>query len=165
MPVPPPSSDGTAVLAPDQPTRLETEPSSAGIPIPSRRRWSGDRLFVALTASFGALVLLIPGAMFLALGKTALPAFERFGWRFVVSSIWDPVNGQFGALPFIWGTVVSSLLAVLLAVPVSLGVAIYLAELAPRWLRRPLTTLVELLAAPSPASSTASGRWPFWSPS
>ena len=143
-----PANDGSAALDADKHTGLEEGPMSApGAFLPSRRRWSGDRIFVGLTGLFGALVLLIPTAMFVALGQTARPALSKFGLGFVTSSVWDPVNGQFGALPFIYGTVASSLLAVLLAVPVSLGVAIYLAEFCPVWLRRTLTTLVELLAA------------------
>ena len=142
-----PSHDGSAVLEPEKTSALDEAPSSTAVPLPPRRRWSGDGVFVGLTSGFAALVLLIPLAMFLALGKTAEPALSRFGLGFVTSSLWDPVQGKFGALPVLYGTVVSSLLAVLLAVPVSLGVAIYLAEFAPRWMRRPLTTLVELLAA------------------
>jgi phosphate transport system permease protein len=72
---------------------------------------------------------------------------EKFGWKFLVTSTWDPVLDEYGALPFIVGTLVSSLLALLLAVPLGLGVAIFLAELAPPWLERPLSFLVELLAA------------------
>ncbi len=77
----------------------------------------------------------------------AMPAIQKFGWRFLVTSKWDPVRDIFGALPFIYGTVVSSLLALLIAVPVSLGIAVYLAELAPQWIRQPLSFLIELLAA------------------
>src|SRR5205814_8326794 len=71
----------------------------------------------------------------------------KFGWRFLTSSEWDPVNENYGALPFIFGTVVSSLLALLMAVPLSIATAVYLTELAPSWLRQPLTIFIELLAA------------------
>ena len=75
------------------------------------------------------------------------PSLAKFGWHFLVSSTWDPVREEFGALPLIFGTVVSSLLGLLIALPLSLGVAMFLSELAPRWLERPLSFLVELLAA------------------
>lgn len=74
-------------------------------------------------------------------------ARQKFGFAFLTSSDWDPVQEKYGAIPFIFGTVVSSLLALLMAVPLSVGAAIYLTELAPRWLRQPLTSLIEMLAA------------------
>ncbi len=74
-------------------------------------------------------------------------ALRKFGWHFLASSDWDPVNEQFGALPFIFGTVVSSTIAMLIAVPLSIATAVYLTELAPHWLRQPLTLFIELLAA------------------
>jgi len=75
------------------------------------------------------------------------PSLAKFGWRFLVSSTWDPVREEYGALPLIFGTVVSSFLGLLIALPLSLGIAMFLSELAPRWLERPLSFLVELLAA------------------
>jgi phosphate transport system permease protein len=72
---------------------------------------------------------------------------RKFGLSFWRTSTWDPVAGQFGALPFIWGTLYSSVLAMLLATPIALGIAIFLAELSPRWMRQPLVFLTELLAA------------------
>ncbi len=80
----------------------------------------------------------------------------RFGWRFLVSSDWDPVNERFGALPFIFGTLVSSTIALLLAVPLSIATAIFLTEIAPRWLRNTLIVLIELLAA---VPSVILGLW------
>lgn len=74
------------------------------------------------------------------------PSIEKFGWRFLTSSTWDPVQEIFGALPIIYGTVVSSLLALIITLPLSIGVAIFLAETAPPWLEKPLSFLVELLA-------------------
>src|SRR5262249_21841009 len=79
-----------------------------------------------------------------------------FGWRFLVTSTWDPVAGTFGALPFVYGTLVSSLLALAIAVPLSLGAAIYLAELAPFWIRPPIAFLIEMLAA---VPSVVYGLW------
>lgn len=77
----------------------------------------------------------------------ARPALHQFGWHFLVSSDWDPVNDVYGALPFIFGTLVSSLIALVIAVPISVATAVYLTELAPLWLRQPLVMFIELLAA------------------
>jgi phosphate transport system permease protein len=83
-------------------------------------------------------------------------ALRTFGFRFLVTSHWDPVAGEFGALPFIYGTLVSSVLALLIAVPLSLGAAIFLAELAPAWIRPPISFLIEMLAA---VPSVVYGLW------
>jgi phosphate transport system permease protein len=116
----------------------------------------GDRLFQAAlwlcAASIPALLL----AIVLELGVTAWPAITRLGWRFLVSTAWDPVADAYGALPMIVGTVVSSLLALVIAVPLALGVAIFLTEFAPRWMREPIARLVELLAA---IPSVVYGLW------
>ncbi len=90
------------------------------------------------------------------LAQGAKPAMEKFGWHFLTSSEWDPVNDIYGALPFIFGTVISSLLALLIAVPISIATAVYLTELAPLWLRQPLTMFIELLAA---VPSVILGLW------
>jgi phosphate transport system permease protein len=74
-------------------------------------------------------------------------SIHKFGWSFLWTSVWDPVKGDFGALPYIYGTVVSSVVALIIALPLSIGVAMFLAELAPRWLEGPMSFLVELLAA------------------
>jgi phosphate transport system permease protein len=74
-------------------------------------------------------------------------SIAQFGWRFLATSVWDPVRDEYGALPLIFGTVLSSFLALVIALPLGLGVAVFLSELAPRWLERPLSFLVELLAA------------------
>ncbi len=105
-----------------------------------------------LALSVAALTILLAYSM----GSHALPAIQKFGWRFLFTSTWDPVKEVFGALPFIYGTIVSSALALLIAVPVSLGIAIYLAELAPVWMREPLSFLIELLAA---IPSVVYGLW------
>jgi phosphate transport system permease protein len=91
---------------------------------------------VALLVWIAALVL-----------RRAAPAIAHFGLGFLSASVWDPVTGRFGAADFIWGTVVSSTLALLIAAPVSIAIALYLTELAPRAVRRPVAILVELLAA------------------
>ena len=86
----------------------------------------------------------------------AWPSLRTFGWRFLVTSRWDPVAEVFGAVPFIYGTLMSSLLALLIAVPLSLGAAIYLSEVAPLGIRAPIAFLIELLAA---VPSVVYGLW------
>ena len=81
------------------------------------------------------------------LSRGSHPAMQKFGWRFLISSDWDPVNDDYGALPFIFGTLVSSAIALFIAVPISIATAVYLTELAPLWLRQPLIMFIELLAA------------------
>ena len=117
---------------------------------------SGDRLFRLFMAAMAAAVPLIMGAILAAMLVVGWPAIQRFGLAFFATSTWDPVAQQFGVMPFIYGTLVSSALALLIAVPLGLGVAIFLAELAPRWLRAPVGFLVELLAA---IPSVVFGLW------
>jgi phosphate transport system permease protein len=105
-----------------------------------------------MALSVFALIVLIG----LELARGSHLALVKFGWRFLTTSKWDPVNDQFGALPFIFGTVVSALIALVIAVPLSIATAIYLTELAPRWLRQPLTLFIELLAA---VPSVILGLW------
>ncbi|HEX5036872.1 MAG TPA: phosphate ABC transporter permease subunit PstC [bacterium] len=107
----------------------------------------GDRIFEGSTRFFAILLILIVGAISFLLFKESLPAMRKFGWQFPFSSVWDPVAEDFGAWPFIYGTVVSSVLALLIAVPLSFGVAIFLSELAPPYLRTPVAFITELLAA------------------
>jgi len=103
--------------------------------------------FRALTGAFGLLVVVIVVAIGFELTRQSMLAIEKFGLNFWRTEIWDPVAGQFGALPFIWGTLYSSILAIALATPVALGIAIFIAELCPARLRQPLVFLTELLAA------------------
>jgi phosphate transport system permease protein len=116
----------------------------------------GDPLFRALLKGSAWLVILLAIGLVIALAWESSGAVRAFGLRFIVTSTWDPVAGDFGALPFIYGTLVSSLLALLLAVPLSLGAAIYLAELAPAWVRPPVAFLIEMLAA---VPSVVYGLW------
>ena len=102
------------------------------------RRGLGDRLYRALILASVWVVLILAVGLAAALSWESWPAIRAFGLRFLVTSHWDPVAGEFGALPFIYGTLVSSLLALLIAVPLSLGAAIFLAELAPAWIRPPV---------------------------
>jgi phosphate transport system permease protein len=115
-----------------------------------------DRVFLVVTALFAAAIVVGLGAMAAEMAVASLPTLRAFGLGFAVGAVWDPVHGVFGALPFIYGTVVSSLLALAIAVPVSLGVAVYLSELAPEWQRGPLGFLIELLAA---VPSIVYGLW------
>jgi phosphate transport system permease protein len=117
---------------------------------------SGDRYFRWLLIAMAAAVPLIMGAILAVLFSAGWLAMQRFGLAFFVTSTWDPVAREFGALPFIYGTLVSSALALLIAVPLGLGVAIFLSELAPGWLRVPVGFLVELLAA---IPSVVFGLW------
>ena len=120
------------------------------------RRGLGDRLYRALILASVWVVLILAVGLAAALSWESWPAIRAFGLRFLVTSHWDPVAGEFGALPFIYGTLVSSLLALLIAVPLSLGAAIFLAELAPAWIRPPVAFLIEMLAA---VPSVVYGLW------
>jgi len=111
------------------------------------RRSSDDRLFRLVTGAFPALVLLIVVAIGFELYRQSILSIEKFGFSFWKGRVWDPVSGEFGALPFIWGTLYSSLLALILSTPIALGIAIFISELSPGRLRQPLTYLTELLAA------------------
>ena len=116
----------------------------------------GDRLFRWGTAAFAALTLILLAAMAVEMARASASSIRQFGLGFVTHSVWDPVRNVFGALPFIFGTVVSSLIALVIAVPVSLGVAIFLAELAPPSVRAIMGFIVELLAA---VPSVVYGLW------
>ncbi len=115
-----------------------------------------DRTYRTLLTGFAlalpALILVILGVLFVS----ALPAMRRFGPSFLWTSTWDPVAEVYGAAPMIFGTLASSLLALLIAVPLALGVAIFLTEFSPKWLRQPVAFLVELLAA---IPSVVYGLW------
>ncbi|HEY7654066.1 MAG TPA: phosphate ABC transporter permease subunit PstC [Methylomirabilota bacterium] len=124
--------------------------------ISTRRAALGDRLYALLVRGSVWLVLFLAGGLVAALLWESWEAIRTFGFAFLVTSHWDPVAGQFGALPFIYGTLLSSLLALLIAVPLSLGAAIFLAELAPAWVRPPIAFLIEMLAA---VPSVVYGLW------
>ena len=134
---------------------------SAGMPGRAARRGSGmgDRIFSIVCHVAGAFVLLLLGGIILGLFLGGLPAFRAFGVPFLWSTEWDPVQQAFGAGVSIYGTVVTAVLAIALAVPVAFGVVVYLTELAPAWLRRPVGTAVELLAA---VPSIIYGMWGFF---
>jgi phosphate transport system permease protein len=106
-----------------------------------------ERVFRGATFAAAVLVLVLLGGVALSLLKGALPAFSHFGFAFLTKEVWNPVTDKFGALAPIYGTLVTSSIAMLLAIPISLGIAIFLSELAPSWMRRPVGVAIELLAA------------------
>jgi phosphate transport system permease protein len=106
----------------------------------------GDAIFRLLTRSAAILVLVILGGVIVALISGALPALREFGFDFIVTQSWNPVTEKFGALAPIYGTLVTSSIAMLIAVPFGLLIAMFLTELCPKWLRRPIGIAIELLA-------------------
>jgi phosphate transport system permease protein len=133
---------------------MQTTTSSAGQTLGGAR--FGDRLFKAMLTVAALAVPVLLGFLVWELYAGSREAIHEFGLGFLTSSEWDPVEGQFGALPLIFGTVVSSALALLIAVPLSLGVAIFLTEFAPMRIRGPVAFLIELLAA---IPSVVYGLW------
>ena len=107
----------------------------------------GDLVFRSLTFLFALFVLLILGGVIVALIEGALPAFRTFGLSFIATEVWNPVTEKFGALAPIYGTLVTSAIAMLVGIPVAFGVALFITEICPLWLKRPLATMIELLAA------------------
>jgi len=135
-------------------------PAVSAAPATRRRGGAGgDAVFEWMCRLAGVLVLILLGAIIVELFIGALPAFRQFGLAFVWTELWDPVADQYGALVPIYGTVVTAVLAILFAVPVAFGIAFFLTELAPEWLRRPVGTAVELLAA---VPSIIYGMWGFF---
>jgi len=112
-----------------------------------RRLANGDAVAHLVTLIFAAAVILITACLFYILWRDSALPRAAFGWNFLFTQTWDPVFGKFGALPFVYGTLVTSFLGLLIAVPLGLGAAIFLAELAPARLSDPLTFVIELLAA------------------
>ena len=122
-------------------------------------RSDGDRLFRTLVTAASGLILLLLGAIILVLLWGALPAFRHFGPAFLWSAVWNPVTDHYGALTAIFGTIVTSVLALAMAVPLAFGIAFFLTESAPAWGRGPGGTAVELLAA---VPSIIFGMWGFF---
>jgi phosphate transport system permease protein len=121
--------------------------SAANIRAAAVRRFAfTDSLFHILTRLSAALVLVILGGVAVSLVAGAWPALSTFGWSFLVTESWNPVTEKFGALAPIYGTLVTSLIAIVVAVPIGIGIAMFLTELCPRSLRRPIGIAVELLA-------------------
>jgi len=115
-----------------------------------------DRLFAFAAKAAAVLTLTMLAGILLSLLLGAWPAIHQFGWHFFTSTVWDPVQNNYGGLVMIYGTLTTSILALLIAVPVSFGIAVFLTELAPNWLKRPLGTAIELLAA---IPSIVYGMW------
>lgn len=122
----------------------------------SQTNTSGDILFKTVLQAAAAIILLIVGAMISMMIWRSLPTIQTYGLGFLTGNNWDQARNQFGALPFIYGTVISSLIALVIAVPISLGVAIFLTEQAPRSVAKPVAFMVELLAA---IPSVVFGLW------
>jgi len=118
-------------------------------------RW-GDRLFAAAALLAALLTLALLAGIIVSLLIGAAPAIQQYGLSFLVRAEWDPVQNRYGGLVMIYGTLMSSLIALLIAVPVSFGIALFLTELSPAWLKRPLGVAVELLAA---VPSIVYGMW------
>jgi phosphate transport system permease protein len=125
--------------------------SSAALPAHTKsssgRLFGGDEVARAVTLVFAVLILAVTLLLVYQLWTTSAPSREKFGFRFLSSQLWNPVTDQFGALPFIYGTCITAFLALLISVPLGVGAAIYLSELAPPKVSNSLTFLVELLAA------------------
>ena len=142
------SDQGIALTMLDLDT-LQTTEARAGRPAPPAVRQSpwADPLFRWLTRFFAFLVFSLLAAILVSLVIGSMPAIRAFGPGFIFTPTWDPVKEQFGALIPIYGTLVTSAIAMIIAIPVSVGIATFLTELSPPMLRRPLATAIELLAA------------------
>ena len=119
----------------------------------------GDAIFSFFATAAGVLVLVLLGAIIVSLFIGGLPSFLKFGARFLFSVDWDPVQNVYGAAVPVYGTIITAVLALILAVPLAFGIAFYLTELAPVWFRRPVGTAIELLAA---VPSIIYGMWGFF---
>ncbi len=126
---------------------LDTPASQLGT---ARTTWlsdaAADRLFYWVVAGSAFFVLIALGAAALSMAWGGRLAFQTFGWRFFYGTEWDPVTRQFAAFVPIYGTIITSLISMIIAVPISLGIAVFLTEVAPRWMRGPVGTAIELLA-------------------
>jgi phosphate transport system permease protein len=131
--------------------------------IPQRTRIGtvgpADQIFRGVVTGFSGLVIATLAALVILLVLDSMPAIRRFGFGFVTGSTWDPVREQFGAWPYLYGTLFSSFLGLLIATPIAVGAALFLVEYAPPWLRNPVSFLVELLAA---IPSIIYGLWGFF---
>lgn len=123
---------------------------------PMRATQRGDKVFQALITAFALCIPLLLVIIALSILLAAWPALSSSGWSFVTGSHWDVGRGQFGAAPAIYGTIVSSMIALILATPLALGVSIFLSEIAPKWMRQPVAFVVDLLAA---IPSVVYGLW------
>ncbi len=156
----------SALPRPDMPARQPVEVTKVSSLPPTgkqaapflrgRSGETGDQLFKFAIVLCGLAVLAMLGLIVYELVLRSGPSWHAFGFKFFAGHDWDPVNEQFGAMPFVYGTLVSSLLALLIAVPLSIGVAVFTTEMCPAVLRGPLSFFVELLAA---IPSVVYGLW------
>ncbi len=121
-----------------------------------KRKWIGDWIFRNLTRLFALFTFLVLAGISFSLVYASWPSLQKFGFSFLWTSEWNPPMERFGAMIPIYGTIVTSIIALIIAVPVSFGIALFLTELSPKWLRRPLGTAIELLAA---IPSIVYGMW------
>ncbi|MCI4351954.1 MAG: phosphate ABC transporter permease subunit PstC [Thermoplasmata archaeon] len=149
-------SVGPSAAGPDPPDAPPSEPANPFRLIFRHRVRILDFLFRNSTLFFAVGILAILGTFVLVLVEGSKEPILRYGLNFVAGSTWSPNQAIFGALPFIFGTVMTSALALVFAVPLSLGIAIFLSELAPKWIAEPLGYIVELLAA---VPSVVFGLW------
>ncbi len=126
-------------------TTAVVEPASETSSILSRNRLM-DALLRSLTRAAAIIVLVMLGGVIISLVDGALPAIKTFGFSFITTESWNPVTEKFGAAAPIYGTLVTAFIAMLIGVPISIGIAIFITELCPRWLKRPISTAIELLA-------------------
>jgi phosphate transport system permease protein len=136
----------------DSREREMTPPPAA----PRRLAPLGDLLFAWAARGAAFITLALLAGILASLVVGAWPAIQKYGLGFLTSNVWDPVTGEFGGLVMIYGTLATSLIALVIAVPVSFGIALFLTELSPAWLKRPLGTAIELLAA---VPSIVYGMW------
>ena len=120
---------------------------------------AGDRVFAGLATGSGVLVLVLLGAIIVTLFVGGLKAFRAFGFGFLTDADWDPVQDIYGAAVPIYGTLATAVLALLVSVPLAFGIAFFLTEMAPQWMRKPIGTAIELLAA---IPSIIFGMWGFF---
>ena len=135
---------------------VTARPDDAGLVARIEGSAIGDTVYRWLITAFALCVPILLVFIAIEIGVAAWPALQRFGLGFLTSSTWDPPHAIFGAAPAIYGTIVSSIVALLIATPLALGVAIFLSEFAPQWLRQPVAFLVDLLAA---IPSVVYGLW------
>jgi phosphate transport system permease protein len=152
------SSTLPASHAPKQRQAKADKGTMSNSPRPDTRRQSAlpDRIFGWIAKGAALLTLSLLFGILVSLVYGAWPAITKYGLGFLTSSVWDPVKDEYGGLVMIYGTVATSFIALLIAIPVSFGIALFLTELSPAWLKRPLGTAIELLAA---VPSIVYGMW------
>lgn len=133
-----------------------TQPRAARVAALLRPSLYGDKIYQAVITSFAVFIPVLLVLIAISIGLAAWPALSRMGFSFVTGSEWNVADGKFGAAPAIYGTLVSSAIALLIATPLALGVSIFLSEIAPAWMRQPVAFLVDLLAA---IPSVVYGLW------